>query len=210
MPCPKSANRLISVTYTWIDTRGNPINLPAPQYIKNILTWVSGKAADQSIFPSDNFTQAPPLPRVADLANDPNHWLGKTSGFPQRFESEVKNMYRQMFRCYAHLYWQHWITFWELSANRDLNTCFVHFINVGRIFNLLTDKDMEPMLPLVELWIKEGVMPKRETENLVNNGDPPKAPVAPNSAGGSAGAGDASNAQATGAAGSSAGPGIAL
>ncbi len=74
---------------------------------------------------------------------------------------EIKNMYKQMFRCYAHLYWQHWLTFWDLSAHRELNTCFVHFVNVGRIFNLLNEKDMEPMGPLVDLWVTSGVLPKR-------------------------------------------------
>lgn len=153
---------LISTTYTWIDTKGNPINLPAPTYIKHIQTWVNGKIQDQSIFPTDNFTTAPPLPRTSDLKEDPNHWLGKTSGFPQRFENEIKNMYKQMLRCYAHLYWQHWLTFWELSAHRELNTCFVHFMNVGRSYNLLNDKDIEPMLPLVDLWVKDGILPKYE------------------------------------------------
>ncbi|KAK5168010.1 uncharacterized protein LTR77_006577 [Saxophila tyrrhenica] len=168
-----------STTYTWIDTKGQPINLPAPTYIKHIQTWVAGKIQDQSLFPTDNFTTAPPLPRLNDTtnANDPNHWLGKTSGFPQRFEVEIKNMYKQMFRCYAHLYWQHWLTFWDLNAHRELNTCFVHFINVGRIFNLLNEKDMEPMAGLVDLWVNSGVLPKR-----VN----PTDVVQPASAGGSA------------------------
>lgn len=71
-------------------------------------------------------------------------------------------MYKQMLRCYAHLYWQHWLTFWELSAHRELNTCFVHFMNVGRSYNLLNDKDIEPMLPLVDLWVKDGILPKYE------------------------------------------------
>ena len=147
-------------TYTWIDTKGNPINLPAPTYIKHIQTWVAGKVQDQALFPTDNFTSAPPLPRASETQADPTHYIGKTSGFPQRFETEIKNMYKQMLRCYAHLYWQHWLVFWDISANRELNTCFVHFINVGRIFNLLTEKDMEPMAPLVELWVNMGVMPK--------------------------------------------------
>jgi MOB kinase activator 1 len=143
-----------STTYTWIDTKGNPINLPAPTYIKHIQTWVAGKIQDQALFPTDNFTTAPPLPRQGEIPDDPNHWVGKTSGFPQRFETEIKNMYKQMFRCYAHLYW-------DLSAHRELNTCFIHFVNVGRLFNLLNDKDMEPMGPLVDLWVNSGVLPKR-------------------------------------------------
>jgi len=151
-----------STTYTWIDTNRNPINLPASTYIKHIQTWVNGKIQDQAIFPTDTFTSAPALPHPNSV-NDPNHYLGKTSGFPQRFETEIKNMYKQMLRCYAHLYWQHWLTFWELGSHRELNTCFVHFMNVGRIYGLLNEKDVEPMGALVDLWTKQGVLPQLKT-----------------------------------------------
>lgn len=132
-----------------------------------------------------------------------NHWLGKTSGFPQRFETEVKNMYKQMFRVYAHLYWQHWLAFWELSAHRELNTCFVHFINVGRIYNLLSDKDMEPMQPLVDLWVKSGVLPRVVQEPGVAGGGNGSVPMpvgpthAPSSGSGSATTPASASAEAT-------------
>ena len=158
-----------SITYPWIDTNRNPINLPAPIYIKHILTWVNGKITDPTLFPSDTFGVAPPLPLPTQVSNDPNHWLGKTSGFPQRFESEVKNMYKQMFRCYAHLYWSHWLAFWELNVYRELNTNFIHFINVGRSFSLLAEKDIEPMQPLIDLWVNSGDLPKlNEVESASN------------------------------------------
>jgi len=84
-------------------------------------------------------------------------------------------MYKQMFRCYAHLFWQHWVFFWETNSHRELNTCFVHFINVGRMFNLINDKDTEPMQPLIDLWVRLGSLPQIE-----------KVETAPNSAGGPA------------------------
>jgi MOB kinase activator 1 len=128
-------------------------------YIKHIQTWVNGKIQDPKIFVNDQFTSAPQIPTAESAMMDPNYWRGKSSGFPQRFEHEIKNMYKQMFRCYAHLFWQHWLNFWELGMSRDLNTCFVHFINVGRLYSLLNEKDMEPMQPLVDIWIKQGVLP---------------------------------------------------
>jgi MOB kinase activator 1 len=151
-----------SADYTWIDQNRNPMPLPAPTYVKHIQTWVGGKVLDTSLFPMDPFTSAPSIPSTAQAASDPNYWLGKPSGFPQRFETEIKNMYKQMFRCYAHLYWQHWLAFWDLNCYRELNTCFVHFINVARLYNLLSEKDMEPMQPLVDVWVKQGVLPKVE------------------------------------------------
>ncbi|EME49560.1 hypothetical protein DOTSEDRAFT_122217 [Dothistroma septosporum NZE10] len=188
------------MTWTWIDTRSQPINLPAPTYIKHIQTWVAGKIQDESILPTSNFQTAPPLPDPQQVANDPNHWLGKSSGFPQRLEAEVKNMYKQMFRIYAHLYWQHWLQFWDLSAYRDLNTCFIHFINVGRIFGLLPDKEIEPMQPLIELWIARGDLPKMKENGTVATTAAPYLATAPAAASSS----DAASAQPSTAAPSSA------
>lgn len=150
------------VSYTWIDQNRNPMPLPAPTYIRHIQTWVNGKILDTSLFPTDTFTSAPALPTTSQMAADSNYWLGKPSGFPQRFETEVKNMYKQMFRCYAHLYWSHWMTFWDVNAYRELNTCFVHFVNVGRLYQLLSDRDAEPMQPLIDIWVKQGVLPRVE------------------------------------------------
>lgn len=92
-------------------------------------------------------------------------WLGKSSGFPENFESDVKSIYRQMMRCYAHIYHGHWLEpFWDLNATHYLNTCFVHFINVGRTFNILGDREMEPMLPLIQIWDAKGLLPQRPGE----------------------------------------------
>lgn len=169
-----------STTYSWMDTNRNPINLPAPTYVKHIQTWVGGKVFDENLFPTNTFQTPPTLPNPQNVSNDANHWLGKTSGFPQRYESEIKNMYKQMFRCYAHLYWSHWLDFWNLSAYRELNTCFVHFVNVGRIFGLLSDKDTEPMQPLIDIWIRKGDLPKsKENESAAASAIAPASASTP-------------------------------
>jgi hypothetical protein len=127
-------------------------------YIKHIQTWVNGKIQDESIFPTSNLQPGHQFPSPEQAASDPNHYLGKASGFPPRFEAEIKNMYKQMFRCYAHLYWAHWNVFWDTNGHRELNTCFMHFVNVGLIFGLLTDRDIEPMRELIDIWINNGTL----------------------------------------------------
>ena len=65
-----------------------------------------------------------------------------------------------MMRCYAHLYHGHWLDpFWHLNAYKELNTCFIHFVSVGKLFGLLAEKEMEPMMPLIELWTAKGLLP---------------------------------------------------
>lgn len=89
--------------------------------------------------------------------------MGKSSGFPQNFEHDIKNLYRQMFRCYAHLYFAHWLDpIYHLGLHKELNTCFVHFVNVGKQFDLLSDKDLTPMQPLVDIWIAKDLLPRAQ------------------------------------------------
>lgn len=66
-------------------------------------------------------------------------------------------------RCYAHIYHGHWLEpFWDLDSTKFLNTCFIHFINVGRTFNILGEREMEPMGPLIQVWEVKGLLPKRD------------------------------------------------
>lgn len=93
-------------------------------------------------------------------------WIGKSAGFPEAFVNEVRTCFRQIFRVYAHLYHSHWIEpFWHLSGSTngagwtDLNSCFVHFCSVAKLYGLLSDKDTEPMQPLIDNWIANGSIP---------------------------------------------------
>jgi hypothetical protein len=143
-------------TYTWLDNNKKPIKIPAIQYINLVQKWIVGKINDSNIFPTD--TTSVTLATPEQLAG--RDWLGKSSGFPETFESDIKSIYRQMMRCYAHIYHGHWLEpFWNVNAYKELNTCFIHFINVGRLFNLIGDKEIEPMQPLIDLWTEKGLLP---------------------------------------------------
>jgi hypothetical protein len=155
-------------TYTWLDNNKKPIKIPAIQYINLVQKWIVGKINDPNIFPTDTTTisigastyaagsmTATPTPQLPG-----REWLGKSSGFPETFEGDIKSIYRQMMRCYAHIYHGHWLDpFWNVSAYKELNTCFIHFINVGKLFNLIGDKEIEPMQPLVDLWAEKSLLP---------------------------------------------------
>jgi hypothetical protein len=169
-------------TYTWLDNNKKPIKIPAIQYINLVQKWIVGKINDPNIFPTDTTSVSvgastyasgslasggnTPQPLGPTSINAPlsqlsgRDWLGKSSGFPDNFETDIKAIYRQMMRCYAHIYHGHWLEpFWNVNAYKELNTCFIHFINVGKLFNLLGDKDIEPMAPLVDLWGEKGLLP---------------------------------------------------
>lgn len=124
------------------------------------------------------FPQGLPAPSSAAIGNANREWLGKVSGFPESFENDIKSLYRQMFRCYAHLYHGHWVDpFYHLGATKELNTCFIHFVNVGKLFNLLDDKDLKPMQPLVDIWAAKGLMPAVQPPQKQQREEPAAAPA---------------------------------
>jgi len=87
-------------------------------------------------------------------------WVGRSSGFPQNFHQDCKSIIKQMFRCYAHLYHCHWDNpFWHINRHLELNSCFVHFATVAMYYDLLPKKDMEPLQPLIEIFLREKIIP---------------------------------------------------
>ena len=92
---------------------------------------------------------------------DTHDWIGKPSGFPPNFHADVKSIIKQMFRCYAHLYHNHWDNpFWHINRHLELNSCFVHFITGAMYYDLLPKKDMEPLQGLVDIFVSQGVVPR--------------------------------------------------
>ncbi len=80
-------------------------------------------------------------------------WIGKASGFPENFYENCRNIFKQMFRIYAHMYWHHfeW-PFYHLDMERWLNSSFMLFVIVGTELDLLSMKDLDPMQPLLDKW----------------------------------------------------------
>ena len=151
--------------------------------------WIQGKLADTRTFPTDPLAPsaaayasgsvavteegeepiaAPPTSLNASLSTlSGRNWVGKSAGFPENFFTDVRTIFRQIFRIYAHIYHSHWIDpFWHIhntnpssSGWTDLNSCFVHFVTVAKLFGLLSDKDLEPMQPLIDIWVSNGSIP---------------------------------------------------
>lgn len=176
------------LTYTWLEA-GRPAKIPAPAYITRVQKWIVGKIHDPVVFPTDpptsisstafasGDTSTTPNSASTPIAAGPtnvnqslsqlsgvqnqNEWVGKASGFPPHYHSDVKSIIKQMFRCYAHLYHNHWDNpFWHINRHLELNSCFVHFMTVSMYYDLLPKKDMEPLQGLVDIFIAQGVIPK--------------------------------------------------
>ncbi|KAF9248945.1 hypothetical protein DTO013E5_8100 [Penicillium roqueforti] len=164
--CPTmSAGRL---TYTWL-VDGRAAKISAPKFINRVEKWIVSKIHDPVMFPTEKVNGIPETSSIkeangasttpSDPAN-PDDWIGKSSGFPQTFYKDCQGIMKQMFRCYAHLYHAHWLNpFWHINKHDVLNMCFVHFVTVSKYYGLVSDKEMEPMQPLIELFIKQQRVP---------------------------------------------------
>lgn len=116
-----------NTNYLWMDSNGQAINLPASQYIEYVLAWISSKLNDQSIFPTKN-----------------------GGVFPPTFLKDCKNIARQMFRIFAHIYHNHFDKIVHLSLEAHWNSFFAHFISIVKEYSLIERGEMEPLLPLIE------------------------------------------------------------
>lgn len=125
--CP-TMNAGPGVDYLWIDANKKTVSLPAATYIDYVLTWISQKFDDQTIFPTK---QGVP--------------------FPPHFQGVLKNIVRQMFRVFAHIYHNHFDKLVHLSLEAHWNSFFAHFISFTRAFELLDRADTGPLLPLMNM-----------------------------------------------------------
>jgi len=150
-------------SYTWLNSRFEPIELPAFEYITLMQRWISGKIDDTKMFPTEasgvSFSHNPQITTTA-LLNGPDEWVGKRSGFPQEFFGICQTIFLQMFRVYAHLYWAHFVEpFYHLNLEKQLNSCFSHFVLTATALDLLKPQELEPMQPLIDLWAANGTFP---------------------------------------------------
>ncbi|KRX35155.1 Serine/threonine-protein phosphatase 2A catalytic subunit alpha isoform [Trichinella murrelli] len=115
--------------YVWTDC-SNPkrsIKCSAPQYIDFLMTWIQDKLDDESVFPSK---------------------IGVP--FPANFMEVARTIMKRLFRIYAHIYYQHFENVERLKEEAHLNTSFKHFILFVQEFNLIEDKDLQPLQEVIE------------------------------------------------------------
>jgi len=115
--------------YLWADGEQikKPIKVSAPEYVDYLMTWIRGILDNEDIFPS----------RV-DIP------------FPKHFRDTVRQIFKRLFRVYAHIYYSHFHKIVSLGEEAHLNTCFKHFYYFICEFNLVTKQEMEPLQELID------------------------------------------------------------
>lgn len=115
--------------YLWKDGKEykSPVKKPAPEYIDLLMQWVEEQLNDEELFP---------------IEKSGRH-------FPRNFSSILKNIYRRLFRVYAHVYYSHFEKVVNIGAEAHLNSCFKHFILFVKEFSLVEARELEPLKDLI-------------------------------------------------------------
>lgn len=103
------------------------MKLAAPEYIDMLMAWAEDLLNDDSLFPTRE---------------------GGT--YPRGFVSIVKNIFRRLFRVYAHVYYSHFDKIVSLGAEAHLNSCFKHFMAFVTEFDLVDKREQEPLKDLIK------------------------------------------------------------
>ncbi|KAE8883648.1 hypothetical protein PF005_g21264 [Phytophthora fragariae] len=115
--------------YLWKDGKEykTPAKLAAPEYIDMLMTWVEELLSDEALFPTR-----------------------EGAPYCRGFQSVVKNIFRRLFRVYAHVYYSHFDKIVSIGAEAHLNSCFKHFIAFVTQFDLVDKREQEPLNELIK------------------------------------------------------------
>ena len=116
--------------YMWADGKEikRPMAVSAPRYVDFLMTWVQNQLDDEKLFPTQ---------------------LGVP--FPPDFVERVQNIFKRLFRVYAHIYYCHFERMSALGAEPHLNTCFKHFVYFVYEFNLIPNRtELSPLQELID------------------------------------------------------------
>jgi len=115
--------------YLWKDNNQykKATRVAAPVYIDLLLNWVNEQISNPALFPVD-----------------------ENAKFPSDFKKQVRDIYKRLFRLYAHLYYSHFEKINAIGAKAHLNTCFKHFIFFILEFQLVDEKDLAPLKNFID------------------------------------------------------------
>ncbi|KAF2663537.1 maintenance of ploidy protein MOB2 [Microthyrium microscopicum] len=93
--------------YLWQDNENykKPTKMSAPEYVEHLMGWVQSNIDNEQMFPS----------RIG-------------VPFPRNFRPLILQMFKRLYRVYAHIYCHHYEIVIELNLEPHLNTCFKHYV----------------------------------------------------------------------------------
>ncbi|KAI6778780.1 lariat debranching enzyme [Emericellopsis cladophorae] len=120
--------------YLWQDSQDykRPTKMPAPAYIEQLMSWVQANIDNEQVLPSK---------------------IGVP--FPKSFPTLVRQIFKRMYRIYAHIYCHHYPVIRELGLEPHLNTSFKQYVLFIDEHSLASGRDYwGPLGDLVDSMLK--------------------------------------------------------
>lgn len=138
--------------YLWQDSDNfkRPTKMPAPTYIEHLMGWVQSNIDNEAVFPSriGGFN-----PFAADMPS--TRLIAPGVPFPKSFPNMIRQVFKRMYRVYAHIYCHHYPVVRELGLEAHLNTSFKHYVLFIDEHNLASGKDFwGPLGDLVDSMLR--------------------------------------------------------
>jgi len=120
--------------YLWADgvKVTKPTECSAPEYVDFLMSWIQDLVNDESVFPSSVGAE-----------------------FPENFSKIVRTIVKRIFRVYAHIYIHHMSHIEEKQMESHVKTSFKHLLFFGDEFNLIQQKEKEPLIELIDIINQE-------------------------------------------------------
>ena len=114
--------------YAWQDNNNKkPVMMPASDYIAHVMDWVDSLLNDEKVFPSEQDAQ-----------------------FPKDFIKTIKNIFKRLFRIYAHIYYHHQDEIKVIRVDEPLNSSFRHFMYFTNEFKLIPKDQLAPLQSIID------------------------------------------------------------
>lgn len=119
--------------------------MPAPEYIEHLMAWVQENIDNEAMFPS-RIGKGLHNRYVFGIAN-----IKSGVAFPKTFPPLIRQIFKRLYRVYAHIYCHHYPVIIQLGLEPHLNTSFKHYVLFVDEHGLASGKDFwGPLGDLVE------------------------------------------------------------
>jgi MOB kinase activator 1 len=129
--------------------------MAAPAYIEQLMAWVQANIDNESVMPSKI---GEPLPLGIFIFTWYQVWLLTLFigvPFPKSFGTLIRQIFKRMYRVYAHIYCHHYPVVRELGLEPHLNTSFKQYVLFIDEHGLASGRDYwGPLGDLVDSMLK--------------------------------------------------------
>ena len=124
--------------------------MPAPEYVEHLMAWVQGNIDNESMFPSRIGAVSRPF-----SSRYRTEVLRSGVPFPKTFPVLIRQLFKRLYRVYAHIYCHHYPVIVQLGLEPHLNTSFKHYVLFIDEHTLASGKDFwGPLGDLVDSMLK--------------------------------------------------------